>query len=141
MWVFGYGSLMWKTEFDFIKKEKVILNNYERDFCINTSINRGNSDFKGLVLGITYKEEAECIGIAYKIADDNIEKVKEYLKIREMSEDYYIEKFLDITINGKKEKALTYICNQNSKLYKNNLSNNDKAYIIKKCRRDLWKKY
>ena len=48
MWIFGYGSLIWKTEFDYLYKKEAILYKYERDFCIITEHHRGNKYFKGL---------------------------------------------------------------------------------------------
>ena len=61
MWVFGYGSLIWKTEFDFLYKKEAVLYKYERDFCIITEHHRGNKDFKGLVLGLVSNNNKHSI--------------------------------------------------------------------------------
>jgi cation transport protein ChaC len=130
MWIFGYGSLMWKTEFEFLEKKEATLYNYERDFCITTEIHRGNKQKRGLVLGLVSNEHSICKGFAYKVCQSNILNVKRYLANRELLEDSYLERFINIYIEGKKEKALTYICNINSKFYNNKLSMQEKANII-----------
>lgn len=131
MWVFGYGSLIWKTEFDFLYKKEAILKKYERDFCIITEHHRGNKNFKGLVLGLVYNNNTQCKGIAYKICETKINSIRKYLRNRELLEDSYIEKFIEIEIDNKKEIALTYITNIESKLYNSTLTDKEKARIIK----------
>lgn len=131
MWVFGYGSLIWKTEFDFLCKKEAILYKYERDFCIITEHHRGNKDFKGLVLGLVSNNNKHCKGIAYKICETKINSIRKYLRNRELLEDSYIEKFIEIEIDNKKEIALTYITNIESKLYNSTLTDKEKAKIIK----------
>ena len=34
IWVFGYGSLLWKPGFEFVEKRPALLYGYHRSFCI-----------------------------------------------------------------------------------------------------------
>ena len=133
MWIFGYGSLMWKTEFNFLDKKEATLNNYHRDFCIITERHRGNSKFRGLVLGLVEKNNSTCKGLAYKICHTNVNEVRNYLFHRELLEDSYIEKIVEIIIDGKKQSALTFVCNTNSHFYHDSLTDKEKANIIRKA--------
>lgn len=44
-WIFGYGSLMWKTNFPFIKKYPGYIKGYIRRFYQFSPDHRGTNDF------------------------------------------------------------------------------------------------
>ena len=60
MYIFGYGSLMWNPDFNYLKKEYANLLGYQRNFCIKTYTHRGNIKNHGLVLGLDPKQNSLC---------------------------------------------------------------------------------
>ncbi len=47
LWVFGYGSLIWKPELSFDRREPARVHGYHRRLCLWSRINRGTPDCPG----------------------------------------------------------------------------------------------
>ena len=66
LWVFGYGSLMWRPGFAYEEAQHARLTGYRRCFCIYSVHHRGTPERPGLVLGLD--RGGACEGIAYRVA-------------------------------------------------------------------------
>ena len=51
LWVFGYGSLIWRPGFAFEEQAKARLSGYHRALCILSHVHRGTPEKPGLVFG------------------------------------------------------------------------------------------
>jgi cation transport regulator ChaC len=66
-WLFGYGSLIWKADFDFLERRTARLHGWSRRFWQGSHDHRGTPESPGRVLTLVPDPAAACIGIAYLI--------------------------------------------------------------------------
>lgn len=132
IWVFGYGSLIWKPGFEFEHQEIGRLQNYKRSFCIWSVHYRGTPENKGLVLALDKVEGSICDGLLFKVKAKNVKKVLKYLRKRELISDAYLEDIVAVRLSsGETVKAYTYLVNHNHEQYAGSLTIDDQASIIK----------
>jgi cation transport protein ChaC len=110
LWVFGYGSLMWRPGFAYEEAQHARLTGYRRCFCIYSVHHRGTRERPGLVLGLDRGGASE--GIAYRVAAANAPATTRYLRAREQVNGVYRELHAPVElIKGQHREvlALTYI--------------------------------
>jgi cation transport protein ChaC len=98
LWVFGYGSLMWRPGFTFVETQPARLMGYSRDMCLMSYHYRGTVEQPGLVCGLMESAGSVCDGRAYRIAAVDAEHALEYLDARELITDIYIPRHLPIRL-------------------------------------------
>jgi len=81
LWVFAYGSLMWRPGFDYLERRNARLVGAHRALCVYSYVHRGTPQRPGLVLGLD--RGGNCRGIAYRVAAANWVVTIEYLRARE----------------------------------------------------------
>jgi cation transport protein ChaC len=89
-WIFGYGSLMWRPGFDFLRSEPALVHGYHRSLCVYSYVHRGTPEEPGLVLGLD--RGGSCHGMAFQIAPDRWNETIAYLRAREQVTSVYVEK-------------------------------------------------
>lgn len=110
LWVFAYGSLMWRPDFPFLDVHPARLNGWHRRFCIASRIHRGTHRRPGLVLGLDRGGTTD--GLAYRVSADNAVTVRQYLRAREQVSGIYREAHLKISLMGAERSdhhALVYL--------------------------------
>lgn len=83
MWIFGYGSLMWRPDFPYEKKIYGSIKGFSRKFWQQSIIYRGTPAHPGRCVTIVAEEGAVSYGVAYKISQDKQEEVRQKLDARE----------------------------------------------------------
>jgi cation transport protein ChaC len=96
LWVFAYGSLMWRPGFPFADGTLARLRGWRRSFCIYSRHYRGSPARPGLVLGLD--RGGECEGIAFRVEAKDAGGVLHYLREREQVASVYREALVPITL-------------------------------------------
>jgi cation transport protein ChaC len=104
LWVFGYGSLMWRPGFAFDAVFKGRVTGYRRAFCIASAVHRGTPARPGLVLGLD--RGGSCEGIVYRIPPDRVTNTLVYLRQREQVNGVYREAHVSVEILGRHDDAV-----------------------------------
>ncbi len=105
IWVFGYGSLMWRPGFPHLAAEPALVRGYHRAFCVRSVHYRGTSERPGLVLGLD--RGGSCRGRAFRVAGAHADRVLAYLDGREMVTRVYVRRMVPVTLARGRARAQT----------------------------------
>ncbi len=110
VWIFGYGSLMWRPGFAHECSAPARLDGFHRALCIRSEHWRGTPDRPGCVLGLA--PGGSCVGRAFAIAQRDEPSVLAALDARENVRGYlYERRALPVTLldRGEIVTAWTYL--------------------------------
>src|SRR4029077_14715863 len=110
LWVFGYGSLMWRPGFAFAESAPARLIGLHRALCVYSFVHRGTPEKPGLVLGLD--RGGACRGIAFRVAPRHRDATVAYLREREQVASVYREVTRSVWLeNAARQRisALTYV--------------------------------
>ena len=111
LWVFGYGSLMWRPGFAYARRHKALLRGWRRSLCVLSHVYRGSPERPGLVLGLD--RGGACPGVAFKVEAALREMTIRYLREREQVTAVYLERVAPVTLeSGDRVLAMTYIADR-----------------------------
>ena len=135
LWVFGYGSLMWRPGFPFEAQAPGLLNGAHRALCVYSILHRGTREQPGLVLGLD--RGGACRGVAFRVAQGAEEETVAYLREREQVTDVYLEAHRTVRLlngTGRVVKALTYLADPNHAQYAGRLPLEEQLRIVRDCK-------
>lgn len=72
-WLFGYGSLIYKADFDYLERRPACIEGWERRFWQGSHDHRGTPEAPGRVLTLVPVAGARCRGMAYRISPERLE--------------------------------------------------------------------
>jgi len=111
LWVFGYGSLMWRPGFDHVESHRASLHGYHRSLCIFSHVHRGTPDVPGLVLGLD--RGGRCRGLAFRVEAGERDATLAYLREREQATSVYLEREVRVRLDdGRDIRAVTYVADR-----------------------------
>jgi cation transport protein ChaC len=129
VWVFGYGSLVWRPEFDFTEQRVALSHGYHRALCLWSRVNRGTPERPGLVFGLD--AGGSCRGMAFRIPAGKVLATMQALWRREMPSGAYIPKWLSCRTRQGMIQALAFVMNRNTDAYVRDLSRAQVVEIVR----------
>ena len=129
LWIFGYGSLMWRPEFRYERKSIGLLKGYHRALCILSTRYRGTERKPGLVMGLC--RGGSCWGMAFRIPADRVPRVLAKLWAREMLRRVYEPRLLPVQVaQGRKVQALAFVADSAHPQYVRELDLHRRAQLV-----------
>lgn len=129
LWVFGYGSLMWRPGFDYLESVQGRIYGFHRALCVASWVHRGTPEHPGLVLGLD--KGGSCKGVAFKVSEQDKQKVANYLYQRELATLVYQACFVNVhTQDHRRVKALTFIVDTSHEQYIEGKSTQELVAIV-----------
>jgi glutathione-specific gamma-glutamylcyclotransferase len=123
LWVFGYGSLMWRPGFEFIEQVPARLVGEHRALCVYSFVHRGTPEKPGLVLGLD--RGGACRGVAFRVAEKQRAATVNYLREREQVTSVYREVMRSVWLENsarQRVSALAYVVDRGHVQYAGRLS-------------------
>jgi cation transport protein ChaC len=135
LWVFGYGSLMWRPGFPSVEVARARLDGYRRCFCVYSTRHRGTAQRPGLVLGLD--RGGSCVGLAYRVARADVLATLGYLREREQMNGIYRECLVPVQLldgSHREVEARAYVVERWHPSYTGRLALSTQARLIRAAR-------
>ena len=107
-WVFGYGSLIYKVDFPFLRREEASIRGWARRFWQGSHDHRGTPDAPGRVVTLIPCADMLCRGVAYQVRHE----VFEHLDHRE--KNGYLQRQVSLSFDhgGPAEIGVVYVADE-----------------------------
>jgi glutathione-specific gamma-glutamylcyclotransferase len=115
LWVFGYGSLIWRPEFEFTERRPARVHGWHRALQMWSQINRGTPECPGLVFALL--SGGSCQGVVFRIPKALGEKALHDLWFREMPGEVYEPRWLRCATPQGSVSALAFTLTRSSPSY------------------------
>ncbi len=130
LWVFGYGSLMWRPGFPFVERRPGRLIGAHRSLCVYSFVHRGTPERPGLVLGLD--QGGACRGIVFRVEAKHRDETIAYLRAREQVTTVYREAVRSVWIEGgERVGALCYVVDRGHVQYAGRLTIEDQLRHVR----------
>ena len=132
LWVFGYGSLMWRPGFDFLERRPGRCMGAHRALCVYSFVHRGTPEKPGLVLGLD--QGGNCRGILYRVAAEKRAETITYLRAREQVTLVYREAWRSVWFlddPAERVQALCYMVDRGHEQYAGRLSLDRQLHFVR----------
>lgn len=130
LWIFAYGSLIWKPEIAHVEERLALVRGWHRAFRIRLTRWRGTIDTPGLMMGLA--PGGQCRGVAYRLPDDDPGRQLDVLFRREMTAKptTYRPVWLNLATPQGPLSALAFVINPKGRTYAGRLERQQVAEML-----------
>ena len=129
LWIFGYGSLIWKPGFAYDRRALARLPGYSRRFHIWTAVARGTPDNPGLGLCLE-AGGGDCIGVVFRLDPAHREESLKAIWEREMVTGIYQAEWVEVSGDTGTLEALAFVVDRAHPQYAGPLPLDEAAAIV-----------
>lgn len=129
VWLFGYGSLIYKVGFEILDARQATLEGWKRRFWQGSHDHRGTPEQPGRVVTLIPDDGAQCTGIAYQVSPE----VFSHLDVREKNGYLRLLKTLTL-LDGGTVEGLVYIATEDNPAFAGPAPEDEIAARILECR-------
>ena len=120
VWLFAYGSLIWRPECESVERQRARVHGYHRGLYLWSHEHRGTPEQPGLVFGLD--RGGSCSGFAYRLDEADLDKALLALWQREMPFPAYRPHWLNCRLaDGSRIQALGFVLERHLPCYAGNL--------------------
>ncbi len=128
LWLFGYASLIWKTEFDYAQRLDAHVHGWHRALCMWSRVYRGTPERPGLVFGLL--AGGSCHGQAFRVPAQHGQQVLTRLWQREMVSDVYMPRWVACKTAAGTVEALAFTLSRDNPQYTGHLTDAQYRQIL-----------
>jgi cation transport protein ChaC len=132
LWVFGYGSLIWRPGFEHAERVPARVVGLHRSLCVYSFVHRGTPERPGLVLGLDLG--GACRGVAYRVPAKARTDTLAYLRAREQVTAVYRETVRVAWLAGAPERrvdAVCYVVDRGHPQYAGRLTHEQQLHLVR----------
>lgn len=129
LWVFGYASLIWRTDFDFTERHASRIHGGHRALAMWSRVNRGTPELPGLVFALL--PGGSCQGMVYRVPGQQAEAVFDTLWAREMPSGVYDARWLPCATPHGPVPALAFTLSRRSPSFTGELAPEQYRHIFR----------
>ncbi len=128
-WIFGYGSLIWRPDFEFLEQRIARLPGFVRRFWQASHDHRGTPDAPGRVVTLVEQARAHCDGMVFRVAAPVMADLLPQLDHRE--KNGYERQYLPVACrDGGSVTALVYVATPDNEAYAGPMPTKELAHHI-----------
>ncbi|MFN3436170.1 MAG: gamma-glutamylcyclotransferase [Acidovorax sp.] len=131
LWVFGYGSLIWRPDFDYAERRAAKVHGWHRALKMWSRINRGTPECPGLVFGML--SGGSCRGMVFRVDKAHARQVMINLWQREMITAVYDPRWLTCQTPHGPVQALAFTLSRKSPNHTGELPDHEYCRIFEQA--------
>lgn len=132
LWVFGYGSLIWRPDLPYSESRRATVHGWHRALAMWSHVNRGTAQSPGLVFALL--AGGSCQGVAFRVPAAAVPDVFPQLWQREMPMPVYDPRWLRCDTADGAVRALAFTLSRSHPAYTGTLSDARYQHIFRTAR-------